>query len=48
LGKKAGFIEKNGFLISGQGDLPPYTLSGPTNKKTTLFMCVFPYNFGLF
>ena len=27
------------FLLSGQGDYPPYTISGPTTKKTP-FLCV--------
>ena len=43
LGWKAEFIEKKVFfLLSGQRVYPPYTLSGPTTKKTLFFMCVFP------
>ena len=30
-------------LVVGGGVTPPYTLSGPTTKKTLFFMCVFPY-----
>ena len=44
LAKKAGFIEKKCFFAEwsgGWGGGYPYTLSGPTTKKT-FFMCVFP------
>jgi len=42
-GEFSPFIEKSGFLLSGRGGgYPPYPLSGPTTKKNTFFMCVFP------
>ena len=31
-----------------RGFYPPYTFSGPTTKKTTFFMCVFPYTSFMF
>ena len=30
------------FCLVVRGVYPPYTLSGPTTKKITFFMCVFP------
>ena len=39
------FIEKKVvfcLVVGGGGVTPPYTLSGPTTKKNTFFMCVFP------
>ena len=35
-------VFKDGFLLSGRGGYPPPPLSGPTTKKNTFFMCVFP------
>ena len=36
------------FLLSGQGFLPSlHPKSGPTTKKITFFMCVFPKAFGI-
>ena len=38
------FIEiKVFFCLVVGGVTPPYTLSGPTTKNNTFFMCVFPY-----
>ena len=34
-------------MVGGGGVTPPYTLSGPTTKKTTFFMCVFPNQRGI-
>ena len=34
--------KKSVFLLCGQGVYPPFTHSGPTTKKHTFFMCVFP------
>ena len=31
---------KKKCFFSGRGGLPSYTLSGPTTKKNTFFMCV--------
>ena len=43
-GEFSPFIEKKVFfLLSGRGITPPHPLSGPTTKKNTFFMCVFPY-----
>ena len=44
-GEFSPFIEKKCFFLSGGGGgfTPPYTLSGPTTKENTFFMCVFPY-----
>ena len=40
------------FCLVVRGVYPPYTLSGPTTKTNTFFMCVFPkgpsYNFIIF
>ena len=37
------FKEKNVvFCLVVGGVTPPYTLNGPTTKKITFFMCVFP------
>ena len=43
-GEFSPFIEKKvvfGLVVGGVTPLPP--LSGPTTKKTTFFMCVFPF-----
>ena len=32
-----------GLVVHSRGVYPPYTLSGPTTKKNTFFICVFPY-----
>ena len=39
-GEFSPFIEKSGFLLSGRGGgvYPPYTLSGPTTKKTFFYV----------
>ena len=38
------------FLLSGQGSLPPYTLSGLTTKKNIIYECLplFQSSFSLF
>ena len=42
-GEFSPFIEKNVvFCLVVGGVTPPYTLSGPTTKKNTFFMCVLP------
>ena len=38
------FRENMFFCLVVMGVYPPYTLSGPTTKKNTFFMCVFPYD----
>ena len=45
-GEFSPVIEKKVFfcLVVGGVTPPPYTLSGPTTKKNTFFMCVFPYS----
>ena len=35
------------FCLVVSGVYPPYTLSGPTTKKNTFFMCVFPKRVGV-
>ena len=41
-GEFSPFIEKKVFFfLVVEGVTPPYTLSGPTTKKNTFFMCVF-------
>ena len=34
--------KKRFFCLVVRGVYPPYTLSGPTTKKPTFLMCVFP------
>ena len=41
-GLKQPDLRKKWFFLSGQGGLPPYTLSGPTTHKKHFFMCVLP------
>ena len=36
------FSPKVIFCLVVGGFTPPYTLNGPTTKKNTFFMCVFP------
>ena len=43
-GESSPFLEKKCFFALVRGVTPPHTLSGPTTKKNTFFMCVFPKN----
>ena len=48
-GEFSTFIEKKVvfcLVVGGVTPLPP--LSGPTTKKTTFFMCVFPNSWAFF
>ena len=40
--KKPDLLKKSGSLLRGRVVYPPYTLRGPTTKKTTFFMFFFP------